>query len=97
MYNELPGENAKNFQIMEAINRLHLEGPFGRNSLHGGLCKTFDLEKGVQNRIRRLMRKMGIIAICPRKWTTTQGCPSGIPVLLRDPQIVRPGEFGRQI
>jgi putative transposase len=75
---------------MAEIDRQHLDDPTaGTRRLMNYLERNKKL-KISRNRIRRLMRQMGIEAVYPRKRTTIPGGPSGIfPYLLKN--MVRDG------
>jgi putative transposase len=88
VYYEPVGESLENLGLMEEIDRQHLDDPSAgvrRMSLY--LSRKTG-ETICEKRVRRLMRKMGIEAVYPRKRTTIPGGPSGVaPYLLRDMTI----------
>ena len=81
------GESAENLALMRRIDELYMQYPFYGWRRLGHLL-------GVdKDRIRRLMRKMGIEAIYPRRKTTACNKKHKIyPYLLRDIEIVRPDQ-----
>jgi len=93
VYYERTGESEENLTIMEAIDRLHMEDPSAGTRRMVDYIKRKTVKSVARNRIRRLMRKMGIEAIYPHKRTTIPGGPSGIfPYLLKDIEITRPNQ-----
>jgi len=88
VYYEPLGESVESLELMELIDRQHLDDPSA-----GVRRMSLYLSKKVgrticEKRVRRLMRKMGIEAVYPRKRTTIPGGPSGIvPYLLKGMEI----------
>jgi putative transposase len=84
------GESAENEAVMQEIDRLYIERP-----TRGSRTMKDELEKKGwrvgRERIRRLMRLMGLVAIYPRKQTSHPGKGHKIyPYLLRKLKISRP-------
>ena len=92
-YYRQSGESDKNLKIMAELDRQHLDDPTaGTRRLMKYLEKKTN-QRISRNRMRRLMRKMGIEAVYPRKRTTIPGGPSGIfPYLLKNMDINRPDQ-----
>lgn len=71
-YNKPKGESEENLQIMKKIYKEHMDHPAkGFVGMTGFLLENdfkFDLR-----RVRRLIRKMGIDAVCRRKSLSTPG------------------------
>ena len=93
VYYQLSGESAENLKIMETIDRLHLIDPSaGSRRMYKYLRRSTGKKIG-RERVRRLMRVMGVEAVYPRKRTTIPGAPSGIsPYRLRGLDINRPNQ-----
>ena len=93
VYYEPAGESDENLRMMTEIDRIYMEDPTAgtRRMMDYLLRKTG--KPVARNRVRRLMRKMGVEAVYPRKRTTISGGPSGIfPYLLKDMEIVQPNQ-----
>lgn len=89
-YYEPAGESAENEAVMKELDRLYMDRP-----TRGSRTMKDELEKKGwrvgRERIRRLMRLMGLIAIYPKKQTSHPGKGHKIyPYLLRKLKIVRP-------
>jgi putative transposase len=86
-YYVLAGETAANLALMERIDRQYLETPFyGSRRLAQGLGAN-------RKRVQRLMRRMGIEAVGPKRRTTRPGAGHKIyPYLLRNVAILRPDQ-----
>ena len=86
-YFRATGESAENLALMRRIDELYTQYPF-----YG--CRRLGHLLGVdKDRIRRLMRKMGIEAIYPKKKTANRSEQHRIyPYLLRDIEISRPDQ-----
>jgi putative transposase len=84
VYYNLSGESAENLKILETIDRLHMIDPSaGSRRMYKYLRRSTGKKIG-RERVRRLMRVMGVEAVYPRKRTTIPGGPSGIsPYRLR--------------
>lgn len=81
------GESAENLALMRAIDEQYLRTPFY------GSRKMADVLGVNRKRVQRLMRKMGIEAIYPKKRTTWPGAGHKIyPYLLRNVEVVRPNQ-----
>lgn len=85
-------ESEEELALMRAIDELYLERPTrGSRSMRDAL-EDRGFSAG-RHRVRRLMRKMGIEAIYPRKRTSVPNKAHRIyPYLLRDLVIDRPGQ-----
>jgi len=93
LYYELSGETEENLEIMATIDRLHMEDPSAGNRRMLEYIKRQTGRPVARNRIRRLMRKVGVEAVYPRRRTTIPGGPSGIfPYLLKDMEIKKPNQ-----
>lgn len=92
LYYKPLGESAENLSIMRLIDRIHTEHPsFGVLRLQDELSEhnLFINHK----RVRRLMRKMGIQAIYPKRNLSRLGKAEYIrPYLLRGLEVVRPNQ-----
>ena len=86
-------ESELNLKIMLEIDKKMLDAPeYGSRSLADVLSMEFGININ-RKRIQRLMRKMGVEAIYPKKRTTFPGNTSYIfPYLLRDIEISRPNQ-----
>ncbi len=86
-YCQPAGESAESLTLMRRIDELYTQYPF-----YG--CRRLGFLLGCdKDRIRRLMRKMGIEAIYPRRKTTNRNEKHKIyPYLLRNVAIVRPDQ-----
>jgi putative transposase len=81
------GENEANQALMRKIDELYTRWPF-----YGSRRIADELEVS-RGRIQRLMRRMGIEAIYPKKRTTWPGAGHKIyPYLLRNVEVVRPDQ-----
>jgi putative transposase len=81
------GESAENLALMRAIDEQYLRTPFyGSRKLAAVLGVN-------RKRVQRLMRLMGIEAICPKRRTTWPGAGHKIyPYLLRNVEVARPDQ-----
>lgn len=78
---------------MDLIDKFHLQDPAAGTRRMSKLLRRHTGWRIGRKRVRRLMRKMGIEAIYPRKRTTIPGGPSGIyPYRLRGVNINRPNQ-----
>jgi putative transposase len=86
-YYEPAGETSKNLALMRQIDELYLKWPF-----YGS--RKIAEELGVnRKRVQRLMRRMGLQAIYPKRRTTWPAAGHKIyPYLLRDIEITRPDQ-----
>src|SRR5690554_8028695 len=95
LYYKPLGESAENLSIMKLIDRIHTEHPsFGVLRLQDELSEhnLFINHK----RVRRLMRKMGIQVIYPKRNLSRLGKAEYIrPYLLRGLEVVRRSEERR--
>jgi putative transposase len=88
LYYHLRGESVENLELMERIDRQHLFDPAAGVRRRSSYLSKHTGKNVCEKRVRRLMRKMGIEAVYPRKRTTIPGGPSGIaPYLLKDVEI----------
>lgn len=85
------GESEENLAIMRALDELYLERPVrGSRGMKDALLRIKGLCVG-RHRIRRLMRKMGLMAVYPKKRTSQPGIGHKIyPYLLRALKVMRP-------
>lgn len=92
LYYKPKGESEENLEIMAKIDHIYTEHPTI------GVLKMVDaLElNGIhvnEKRVRRLMRKMNLMAIYPKKCLSIGGKPKYIhPYLLRNLEITRPNQ-----
>jgi putative transposase len=86
-YYEPVGETAANLALMRRIDELYLKWPF-----YGS--RKIAEELGVnRKRVQRLMRRMGLQAIYPKRRTSRPGVGHKIyPYLLRDMEVSRPDQ-----
>ena len=93
IYYDLSEETAENLELMKKLDHLYLEDPSaGSRRMSSYLRRQTDKATN-RKRVRRLMRKMGIEAIYPRKRTTIPGGPSGIyPYRLKGLNIAHPNQ-----
>jgi putative transposase len=78
------GETAENLALMRRIDELYLERPYF------GSRRMADVLSVNRKRVQRLMRRMGIEAIYPKRRTSQPGAGHKIyPYLLRDVEITR--------
>jgi putative transposase len=86
-YDRPAGESAENLALMRRIDEIYMQRPF-----YG--CRRIGALLGVdKDRVRRLMRKMGIEAIYPKRKTTFRNKDHEIyPYLLRDFEADRPDQ-----
>ena len=92
LYYKPKGEPEENLRMMEAMDRYYLEHPSA-----GVRTMTLMLgERGVhanEKRVRRLLRKMNVMAIYPRKSLSGGGCTDHVhPYLLRNLDVLRPNQ-----
>jgi len=92
-YYYTPGEEtAENLDIMRRIDRLYVKWPF----LGSRRLVEFLWREGVdanRKRVQRLMRLMGLEAICPKRHLSANGAKHRVfPYLLRGLEIVRPNQ-----
>lgn len=92
-YYYVPGEEtAENLDLMRRIDRLYMEWPF----LGSRKIKEFLRRQGIEvnrKRVQRLMRLMGLEAICPKRHLSVNGKDSRVyPYLLGGVAIARPNQ-----
>ena len=93
IYYELSEESEENLALMEKMDHLYLEDPSAGSRRMRSYLKRQTKRVVNRKRVRRLMSKMGIEAIYPRKRTTIPGGPSGIyPYRLKGLIIDRPNQ-----
>ena len=78
IYYDLSEETAENLELMKKLDHLYLEDPSAGSRRMSSYLRRQTGTAANRKRVRRLMRKMGIEAIYPRKRTTIPGGPSGI-------------------
>ncbi len=92
LYYKSKGESAENLHIMERIDQLYLEHPTAGVLTMAALLKAEGFSVNPK-RVRRLMRKMNLVAIYPQKCLSKGGAPKYFhPYLLRHLDIVRPNQ-----
>jgi putative transposase len=93
VYYQLSGESPENLRLMTAMDRLHLIDPSAGSRRMYKYLRRLTGKKIGRERVRRLMRLMGLEAVYSRKRTTIPGGPSGIsPYRLRGLDINRPNQ-----
>jgi putative transposase len=86
-YYEPAGETVENLSLMRQIDELYLKWPFY------GSRKIAEHLGVNRKRVQRLMRRMGLQAIYPKRRTTWPAAGHAIyPYLLRDLEITRPDQ-----
>ena len=93
IYYDLTEETVENLELMKKLDHLYLEDPSAGSRRMSSYLRRQTGTAANRKRVRRLMRKMGIEAIYPRKRTTIPGGPSGIyPYRLKGLNISRPNQ-----
>jgi len=93
VYYQLAGESSENLRFMETVDRLHMIDPSAGSRRMSKYLRRLTGQKIGRERVRRLMRLMGLEAVYPRKITTIPGGPAGIsPYRLRGLDINRPNQ-----
>ena len=93
IYYDLSEETVENLELMKKLDHLYLEDPSAGSRRMSSYLRRQTGKATNRKRVRRLMRKMGIEAIYPRKRTTIPGGPSGIyPYRLKGLSIKRPNQ-----
>jgi len=93
IYYDLSDETVENLELMKKLDHLYLEDPSAGSRRMSSYLRRHTGKAANRKRVRRLMRKMGIEAIYPRKRTTIPGGPSGIyPYRLKGLNIARPNQ-----
>ena len=92
-YYYAPGEETgENLDIMRRIDQLYVKWPF----LGSRKLVVFLRRQGIEvnrKRVQRLMRLMGLEAICPKQHLSANGADHRVyPYLLRGLEIVRPNQ-----
>ena len=86
-YYHAVGETAENLALMRRIDQQYLQTPFY------GSRKLAQVLSVNRKRVQRLMRRMGLEALCPKRRTTWPGAGHKIyPYLLRNLEIARPNQ-----
>ena len=89
---KVPEVSAKEFELMLAIDKLHLDRPYFGSRRMAKALQALGYEIG-RGRTRRLMRKMGIVAIYPKPRTSIKSPENKVyPYLLRDLKVTRPNQ-----
>jgi len=85
-----PHVSERNLELMHRIDELYTDDPTrGTRRLKGALLRRFHLKAG-RGKIRRLMRRMGISAIYPKRYLSRPDKQHKIyPYLLRNVSITR--------
>lgn len=92
LYYKPKGESDENLAVMEAIDKLYFDHPTAGVITMVGLLANLGFVVG-EKRVRRLMRKMNIIAIYPQKCLSKGGKPKYFhPYLLRHMNIDHPNQ-----
>jgi putative transposase len=87
------GESEENLRIMREIDELHLEDASAGSRRMRDYLRRGSRPKIGRGRVKRLMMRMGIEAVYPRRRTTIPGGPSGIyPYKLRGLKIDPPNQ-----
>jgi len=93
IYYSLSDETVENLEMMRQMDRLYFEDPSAGSRRMSSYLRRQTGTAANRKRVRRLMRKMGIEAIYPRKRTTIPGGPSGIyPYRLKGLKIGHPNQ-----
>lgn len=93
IYYDLSDETVENLELMKKLDHLYLEDPSAGSRRMRSYLKRHTGKATNRKRVRRLMRKMGIEAIYPRKRTTIPGGPAGIyPYRLKGLSIAHPNQ-----
>ena len=93
IYYDLSDETVENLALMKQMDQLYLEDPSAGSRRISSYLRRHSGRATNRKRVRRLMRKMGIKAIYPRKRTTIPGGPSGIyPYRLKGLNIDHPNQ-----
>jgi len=92
-YYYTPGEEtAENLDIMGRLDRLYVKWPFLGSRKLAELLGREGVEVN-RKRVQRLMRLMGLEAICPKRHLSANGAKHRVfPYLLRGLEIVRPDQ-----
>ena len=89
LYYKPKGESALNLKIMEIIDEYYLDHPTTGVKTMTMVLREKDYTVN-EKRVRRLMRRMNLMAIYPRKCLSKGGKPKYVhPYLLRDLEITR--------
>lgn len=92
-YYKPKGESAENLQIMELMDRYDIEHTTSGVLTMVNMLSLHDIT-AYPKRLRRLLRKIGILAIFPKKCLSKRGKPQYIhPNLLRGMTITRPSQM----
>jgi len=93
IYYDLSGETVENLDLMKKMDHLFFEDPSAGSRRISSYLRRQTGKATNRKRVRRLMRKMGIEAIYPRKRTTIPGGPAGIyPYRLKGLNIEHPNQ-----
>jgi putative transposase len=85
----VPKVSAEQLELMLAIDQLHLERPYYGSRRMARALQVQGLKVG-RGRTRRLMRKMGLVAIYPKPRTSIKSPEHKVyPYLLRDLKVTR--------
>jgi len=92
-YSSSGRESAMNIKIMHRIDQILTEKPtYGSRMLADVLSMEMNIDLN-RKRIQRLMKKMGVEALYPKRKTSLPGIASYIyPYLLRDIEVTRPDQ-----
>ena len=89
LYYKPKGESSLNLKIMEIIDEYYLDHPTTGEKTMTMVLREKDYTVN-EKRVRRLMRRMNLMAIYPRKCLSKGGKPKYVhPYLLRDLEITR--------
>ncbi len=89
-YYRLKGESEENLSVMRALDELYTERPHRGSRMMKDALEDRGIRVG-RERIRRLMRLMGLVAIYPKKRTSIPNLAHKIfPYLLRKLKVIRP-------
>jgi len=88
----VPKVSPEEFELMLAIDKLHVKHPYFGSRRMAKALQALDYEIG-RGRARRLMRKMGTVAIYPKPRTSIKSPENKVyPYLLRDLKVERPNQ-----
>jgi len=89
-YYEPKGESEENLSVMRKLDELYIERPHRGSRMMKDALEDKGIHVG-RERIRRLMRLMGLVAIYPKKRTSIPDLAHKIfPYLLRTLKVIRP-------
>lgn len=92
LYYKPKGESTENLKMMEMMDKYYLDHPTAGVLTMVNMLILAGLTVGIK-RVRRLMRKMGLMVIYPQKFLSKGGKPEYFhPYLLRHLEIDHPNQ-----